>query len=138
MNRAYLWLADFVLLVHFAFVAFVVLGLCVIWLGYFRRWEWVRNFWFRAVHLLAIAAVAAEALLGIVCPLTVWEDRLRLLAGGGDRYADSFIQHWLHRLMFFQASPWVFTVAYVAFFLAVAASFWIVKPKRPVRGGAAE
>ena len=42
----------------------------------------MRNFWFRGSHLGAIAVVAAESLVGFVCPLTTWENRLRLLAGG--------------------------------------------------------
>lgn len=131
-SQSYLRLADLVLVVHFAFVAFVLLGLILIWTGYFLRWEFVRNFWFRLAHLLAIAVVAAEALLNIVCPLTVWENQLRALGGSG-QYEESFVEHWLHKLMFFHADKWVFTASYVAFFLAVALSFWVVKPRWPSR-----
>ena len=101
LKRFYLVLADTVLVLHFSFVAFVILGLVLIWMGRWRRWPWVRNFWFRMSHLLAIGVVAAESLVGFICPLTTWEDRLRLLAGGDQRYEGSFVQHWLHRLMFF-------------------------------------
>ncbi len=97
LQQLYLRLADVVLVVHAAFVAFVVVGLVLIWVGRFRGWAFVRNFWFRAAHLVAIGVVAAESLTGFVCPLTMWEDRLRLLAGGEQRYAGSFIQHWLHQ-----------------------------------------
>src|SRR5436190_2400243 len=93
-------LADLVLVVHFAFVLFVLLGLFAIWMGRFLRWSWVRNFWFRLAHLLAIGIVVAESVGGVVCPLTTWEDKLRRLAGGGEIYAGSFMQHWIHRLMF--------------------------------------
>ncbi|MCX7824813.1 MAG: DUF2784 domain-containing protein [Verrucomicrobiae bacterium] len=123
--------ADAVLMVHFAFVAFVVLGLVLIWIGHFRRWSFVRNFWFRIAHLLAIGIVAGESLLDIVCPLTTWEAQLRLLAGGGQRYEGSFIQHWVHRIMFYEASETTFAVIYVLFFLAVLASLWWVKPRWP-------
>jgi len=44
-------LADIVLVVHFAFVLFVVGGLVLIWIGVVLRWAWVRNFWFRVAHL---------------------------------------------------------------------------------------
>src|SRR5436190_1383206 len=101
LQRLYLLLADLTLIVHFAFVAFVIVGLLLIWIGRFRHWAFVRNVWFRAAHLVAIGFVAAEALTGIVCPLTTWEDRLRLLAGGEQRYQGSFIQHWLHQMLFF-------------------------------------
>ena len=126
-------LADIVLVVHFAFVLFVLLGLIAIWAGGCLRWSWVRNFWFRLAHLCAIALVAAESVGGVVCPLTTWEDKLRRLAGGGDHYAGSFIQHWVHRLMFFEARESTFTVIYVIFFTAVLASFWAVKPRPPTR-----
>ena len=127
-QRLYLGLADLVLVVHFAFVAFVVVGLLLIWLGWFRRWNFVRNRWFRLGHLAAIGVVAAESVLGFVCPLTTWENRLRLLAGGEQRYAESFVQHWLHRLMFFDLDERAFTIGYVVFFLAVVLSLWLVPP----------
>jgi len=74
-------LSDFILLIHFAFVAFIVAGFLAIWVGYFRHWAWVHNFRFRLTHLLAMGFVLLESLFGIVCPLTVWEDQLRQRAG---------------------------------------------------------
>ena len=126
-QRLYLLLADLVLAVHFAFVAFVVVGLLLIWLGWFRRWNLVRNAWFRIAHLAAIGVVAAESVLGFVCPLTTWENQLRALAGG-EHYEESFVQHWLHRAMFFDLGERVFTILYIVFFLAVALSLWLVPP----------
>jgi hypothetical protein len=133
LQRLYLVLADVVLVVHAAFVAFVVAGLVLIWVGRFRRWQFVRNFWFRMIHLAAIGAVAAESVAGFVCPLTTWEDRLRLLAGGRQRYQGSFIQHWLHRVVFFDFSEDIFTIVYLGFLLLVALSLWLVRPRRPGR-----
>ena len=133
MARLYALLADLILILHFAFVAFVVAGLLVVWVGWLCRWQFVRNFWFRLAHLLAIGVVAAESLAGFVCPLTIWENNLRLLAGGGERYQGSFVQHWLHRLMFFEASESTFTILYILFFAAVALSLWLVKPRWPAR-----
>ena len=132
-TRFYGILADLVLVVHFAFVLFVLLGLLAIWTGRFLRWSWVRNFWFRLAHLLAIGIVVAESVGGVVCPLTTWEDKLRRLAGGGDHYAGSFLQHWVHRAMFFDCGESTFTIIYVVFFTAVLASFWVVKPRGPRR-----
>jgi len=132
-QRLYLALADLTLIVHAAFVAFVVIGLLLIWIGKLRGWDCVRNLWFRAAHLAAIGLVAAESLAGFVCPLTTWENRLRLLAGGEARYQGSFIQHWLHRVMFFDCDERNFTMAYLVFFLTVALSFWFVPPRRPRR-----
>jgi hypothetical protein len=118
-------LADVVLVVHFAFVLFVVGGLALTWAGAAAGWAWVRNFWFRAAHLAAIAFFAAEALLGIWCPLTLWEARLR-----GDDAEKSFVAEWVHRLLFYDFPEWMFTVAYVLFLAAVAATWWWIRPKR--------
>jgi len=110
-----------------------VVGLALIWIGRFQGWAFVRNLWFRAAHLAAIGVVAAESLTGFVCPLTTWEDRLRLLAGGHQRYAGSFIQHWLHRVIFFDLDERAFTIAYVVFFLVVVLSLWLIPPHWPRR-----
>jgi hypothetical protein len=118
-------LADTILVVHFAFVLFVVGGLALIWIGAAAGWKWVRNFWFRVAHLAAIVCVAAEALLGIWCPLTVWEARLR----GADA-EKSFVAHWIHRLLYYDFPEWVFTTLYVAFAVAVALTFWLIPPAR--------
>ena len=117
-------LADFVLIVHLAVVLFIVGGLALIWTGACLGWRWVRNFWFRVAHLAAILFVAGEALLGIWCPLTVWEDWLR----GGTRGETSFIARWVHRILFYSFPEWVFTIAYALFALAVIATFYLVRP----------
>lgn len=133
----YTLLADIVVVVHFAFVAFVVVSPPLIWLGGWRRWGWVKNLWFRGGHLLAIGIVAGQALCGIICPLTTWENKLRLAAGQGT-YAGSFIQHWVHRVLFYEGNPAVFTVCYVLFFVAVLATLWLVPPRWPWRAKAAQ
>lgn len=117
--------ADLILLLHFAFVLFVVGGLALTWIGYAAGWAWVRNFKFRALHLAAIVFVAGQALAGVMCPLTIWEDALRGVASD-----KGFIARWVHALMFYSAPPWVFTLLYVAFALVVAATFWLIPPRR--------
>jgi hypothetical protein len=125
--------ADAVLLLHLLFVLFVVGGLIVIWAGYFCGWRFVRNFYFRMAHLVAIGIVVGESITGIFCPLTRWEERLRMLAGQGASYEGSFMQHWIHRIMFFELEESTFTLIYIGFFLAVIFSFWLVRPERPAR-----
>ena len=117
--------ADFVLLVHFAFVLFVVGGLALIWIGAAAGWQWVRNLRFRIAHLAAIAFVAAEALIGMWCPLTVWEARLR-----GAEAEKSFVAQWVHRLLFYDFPEWIFTVLHVGFALLVAATWWWIRPRK--------
>lgn len=126
-------LADIILLVHAGFIGFVVLGLAATLVGLALRWRWVRNFWFRAAHLAAIGLVVLEAWLGVMCPLTIWESELRLRAGQ-EAYDDAgLIAHYLHQLLFFEADPWVFTLAYTLFGAAVVATFIIGPPRWPRR-----
>lgn len=114
-------LADVILAVHFVFVLFVVGSLPVIWIGAWREWDFVHNRRFRFAHLGAILFVVGEALLGMVCPLTAWEDKLRQTEGGG-----SFIQRWLHHILFYDFPEGVLTTVYVLFALLVAATFRLV------------
>jgi uncharacterized protein DUF2784 len=82
-------LADGVLVLHLAFIAFVVLG------GLLVRWR--RGFAF--VHLPCAAYGAAIEWWGWICPLTPLENRLRAL--GGERgYAGGFIEHYLVPLVY--------------------------------------
>jgi hypothetical protein len=125
-------LADLTVVLHATYVSFVVFGLAAILLGVMFRWQWVRNIWFRGLHLLAITIVVGESLAGIPCPLTVWEARLRKIAGQTG-YTGDFLGHWVHRLIFVRADPWVFTVLYTLFGLAVVIAFFLAPPRRSTR-----
>lgn len=124
----HLLLADLILITHALFVAFVVLGLIAILLGRYWHWRWVKNWWFRVIHILAIGFVMAESWLGLVCPLTEWENRSRE-AAGGSAYSSSFIQHWLHEILFYDFAPWLFTVAYTAFGILVLIAWRLAPPR---------
>ena len=124
--------ADAVLILHVAFVLFVVAGLVLIFVGAAMGWRWVRSRAFRLAHLAAIGVVVAQAWLGVVCPLTTLEMALRARAGDAV-YAGSFVAHWLHAALYWQAPAWVFTVAYTAFGAAVLASWFLVRPERAGR-----
>jgi len=125
---AYHVLADAVLALHVALVLFVVGGLVLIVLGNWRRWRWVNRWWFRLAHLAAIGVVVAEAWIGLVCPLTTLEMWLRAQARDAT-YTGGFIEHWLQRLLYYDAPAWVFTTAYSLFGLAVVAAWWFFPPR---------
>lgn len=85
----YLALADAVLVLHLAFILFVVLGgLLVLW----RRWL----LW---LHLPAVAWGILIEFTGWICPLTPLENWLRRL-GGGRGYSGGFIDHYLGSLIY--------------------------------------
>lgn len=120
-------LADAVLALHVAIVVFVIGGLLLVVGGNLRGWHWVNSLWFRIAHLGAIGVVVAQAWLGVVCPLTTLEMWLRSQARQ-ENYSGSFIEHWLQRLLYWDAPGWVFTLAYSLFALAVVAAWWRYPP----------
>ncbi len=132
LTGLYLLLADGLLIAHTLFVAFVVIGLLLIAAGGLLGWRWVRNPWFRLVHLVCIGVVVVQSWFGVVCPLTTWEMALRHRAGVPG-YDGSFIAYWLSRLLYYSFRDWVFVVAYTAFGLLVAACWLWVRP-RPFTG----
>ena len=125
----YRQLADLVLLLHFALVAFVVGGLLLVVVGNVCRWCWVNAWWYRLAHLAAIAVVVAQAWLGVTCPLTRLEMWLRVQARTA-AYSGSFIEHWVQRLLYYDAPAWVFTTGYSLFGLLVLATWWRFPPRR--------
>jgi Protein of Unknown function (DUF2784) len=121
-------LADLIVIFHVAYVSFVVFGLLAILAGIVFRWGWVRNIWFRVIHLTMIAIVVGEAVAGVPCPLTIWENQFRIQAGQTN-YPGDFLGYWAHRLLFYRAEPWVFTLIYALFGLAVLAAFVLAPPR---------
>lgn len=125
-------LADLVLLLHAAFVFFVVGGLAAIWLGARAGRAWSRDPWLRGLHLAAIGFVAGQTVLGYPCPLTVWEDRLR------GRHDDiGFVARAVRAVLYWDAPAWVFTLLYVGFLGFVVWTWWRLPPRRfkPGEGG---
>ena len=127
-STAYQLAADAVLLLHLLFVVFVVFGLVLVFVGHAFAWSWVRNPWFRLIHLVAIAVVVVQSWLRVICPLTTIEMTFRSRAGDAT-YAGSFIAHWLERVLYYQAPSWVFVVCYTAFGALVIASWFWVRPR---------
>lgn len=126
----YIILANLVVFLHLVYVAFVPLGLVVVWVGYFCRWQWVRNFWFRVIHLLMIGVVVLETVFRIECPLTTWENQLRE-AAGQDIRGEDFIARFLNDLIYWDAPKWVFPLMYYGFGALVLLTFLVVRPRWP-------
>lgn len=129
----YLFLADLLLTFHIVFVLFIAFGFILTWIGYFLHWSFIRNFYFRLIHLLCMGFVALESITGVFCPFTLWEDQLRHQGGVVESYHGTFMQHWLHKFLFVDLSFGVLTFVYVTFFLVLVITFWVVRPTRPGR-----
>ena len=82
-------LADAVVVLHFAFIAFVVLGGLLV-----LRWPRLA-----LAHLPALAWGIVITAIGGICPLTPLEKRLTEL-GGGESYHGGFIAHYLTSVIY--------------------------------------
>lgn len=78
------WLADAILVLHLAFVVFVVLGGLLVL-------RWPRLAW---LHVPVALYGATIEFLGFICPLTPLENSLRR-AGGEAGYEGGFIEHYI-------------------------------------------
>ncbi|MDR6993015.1 DUF2784 domain-containing protein [Luteimonas sp. 3794] len=121
-------LADAVLVVHVGIAVFVVAMTLALLVGGPRGWQWVRRRWLRWLHVALVVVIALQAWLGRLCPLTIWEQWLRTRAGQ-QVYTESFVAHWLSRVLFFEAPWWSFVAAYSVLALVVAGA-WVLWPPR--------
>jgi hypothetical protein len=89
------WLAAALVVAHFAFTAFVILG------G-FLTWRWPRIAW---IHLPALAWGCWIELSHAVCPLTPLENHWRRLAGEAG-YSEGFLAHYLAGVLYPSELTW--------------------------------
>ena len=130
----YALLADLSVIVHLAYVAFVIAGTVLVLTGALLRWRWIRNPVFRVVHLLAITVVAVQAAVGVICPLTEWETALRRRAGQQVEADISFVGRLVRDVLYSDVSPRALTITYVIFALLVFATLLIVPLRWRRRG----
>lgn len=117
------------------FIALAALML-IIFVGWVFGWGWIRNFWFRTIHLTSIGIVAAEGALGIWCPLTMWERDFR---NGNmfDLSGSSWLGKVANQILFYQVSDpgyivW-FQRGHIAFGVLVLVTFVFCFPRLPWR-----
>jgi hypothetical protein len=85
----YLLLADALVILHFAFIVFVVLGALTVY-------RWPKMAW---SHIPCALWGAWIEVTGGICPLTPIEVRLRSM-GGTQGYTGGFIEHYLDGLIY--------------------------------------
>jgi len=122
-------LADSILILHILFVLAVITPVPLIIIGKYCQWRWVRNFTLRIIHIGMIGFVACESMIGMMCPLTLWENQLRN-ASGEAGYGESFISYWLHKLLFWNFPSYVFACLYCAFGALIIILWYWARPLR--------
>lgn len=109
-------LADGVMLLHFAYIVFVMGGAFLVL--HRRWWMWL--------HLPAVAWGAWIEFFSKTCPLTPLENSLRARAGQAG-YAGGFIDHYLTRAVYPEGlSPRGQIVIGALMVVANAALYWLV------------
>lgn len=114
-----------ILALHLAIIAFNFAGCVLVPIGAWRGWSWVRAFWWRLAHLLCLALVAVQAVLGRACFLTIWQGDV-----SGAARSPPLIAGWIDRLIYWPLPLWVFAAAYVLVFAYVIVLWWLVPPRR--------
>ncbi|MDE3022048.1 MAG: DUF2784 domain-containing protein [Pseudomonadota bacterium] len=134
-TTADLFLAQGILAIHLVIIGFNVFGLVAIPLGAWRGWPWVRKFWWRLLHLLALSTVAFQALLDQTCFLTRWQSRLQEAAGVNGMH-QPLIQTWINHLLFWPLPMEFFTLLYTLIWIYALILWWKIPPLRsgPGRG----
>jgi hypothetical protein len=118
--------ATLVLVLHLAVIAFNVFGCVAIPLGAWRGWRWVRGFGWRLAHVLSLAVVAVQAIIGRACFLTIWQGDL-----SGTSHVQPLIAGWINRMIYWPLPLWAFAVLYVVVFVYVVALWILVRPRAP-------
>lgn len=118
----YAFAAEAILIVHLAFIVFVMLG----------GWLALRHRAWAVVHLPAAAWGAYVELSGRICPLTVWENALRVRAGQAG-YRGSFVEHYLLAIIYPDGLTRATQFGLAALVIAVNAAVYrrAFSPRRP-------
>jgi len=118
-----LLLANLLVLLHLAFVLFVVFGAILV---RYRRWV----MW---VHLPAALWGAVISAIGGVCPLTPWENHFRQLAGQSG-YQGGFIEHYIIPVLYPSALTLDLQRAEAVFVVVVNVGLyaWALRDRRAV------
>lgn len=125
-------LADIIVVVHFGWVLFMLLGFVLSLWGFF--WKNFFNWWlFRILHLFGIVYVVLLAVLRQYCPLTILENTLRARYNPILTYPGSFIVHYINRLVYPDVNPLILLIPtiFIAVFTVV---IFIIKPPARIRG----
>ncbi|MCK4995127.1 MAG: DUF2784 domain-containing protein [Candidatus Omnitrophica bacterium] len=124
-------LADIIVVIHFAWILFMLVGFTLTLVGFW--WRRFFDWWlFRALHLCGIAYVGLLAVLSRYCHLTILENTLRAGYDSELRYPGSFIIHYIEKLVYPDVNPLIILIPTVIIAVFTAVVF-IIKPPTKIR-----
>lgn len=124
-------LADFIVVIHFVWILFILVGFFLTVLGFFYK-AYFEKWIFRTLHLIGIFYVAILAVAGKYCPLTVWENSLRAQYDPSLTYPGSFMIHYIERFIYPEVHPLSIIVP-TAFIAIFTIAIYIIKPPGKIR-----
>ncbi len=124
-------LADLIVVVHLAWILFMLEGFILTLRGFFHK-EFFERWLFRTAHLLGIAYVSTLALMGRYCPLTVWENTLRAKYDPSLNYPGSFMIYYFEKFVYPDVNPLIIQIptTFIAVFTVVV---FIIKPPEKIK-----
>ena len=106
-------MVELVLSFHFLIVLFFILG--------FPVGLYFNHRLFRIIHASTLSGVSLLMMLGIPCPLTIWEETLRQ----SPVYEGSFLATWLNKILYMEGfDPTHVMLMDFAFLVLVMSSFY--------------
>lgn len=106
--------ADIVVVVHFLWIVFLIFGALA------GR----RNTWVKRVHIVGILFACIIQIPGWYCPLTYLEVWLRSMHDPSQRYAGSFIIHYLEKIVYIDLSRNLIFILTVFLVCISAVLYW--------------
>ena len=115
--------SEIVLLFHFCIFLFMILSFFLIPIGYYQKWTWVKNKYYRSIHLVLMGIIFMETILGFMCPLTILENFLR-----NDTEINNKITHIIHQIMYWDLPSYQFIILYLLSLLYLIFLWCFFKP----------
>jgi len=126
----YMIFSEAIIAIHFLFILFMLFGFLLSLYAIFF-WEKFFDWWlFRSLHLAGILYVASLSVLGKYCPLTILENEIRSRYEASLVYSDSFIVHYLEKLVYPEVNPLVIQIPTILIAILTIVFFMVKPPKK--------
>ena len=115
--------SEIILLLHLLIFLFITFSFILIPIGYFQKWEWVKNKYYRSIHLILMGIVSIETILGFMCPLTILENYFR-----DDIKVDNKLTEIAHQILYWDLPNYQFIILYILSFSYLIFLWFFFKP----------